>query len=607
MFATGIENSYPTIERRPVRVDEMEKCGHYEHWRDDFDLRRGARHPLPALRAAAAPHLARPGPLRLGVRRPDVRRPAAARHHADRRPLPLRRARLDRQLPEPRLPARCSRDYAGAFAERFPLGAALHAGQRDVHLRDVLGRATAGGTSSCASDRAFVTALKHLVKANVLAMQAILDVRPDAIFIQSESSEYFHADSPSAIKPAEIANSRRFLSLDLNYGRRVDSEMYEYLLDNGMTREEYHFFLGNSLKQHCIMGNDYYVTNEHRVFADGSTTRSGEVFGYDEITWQYYDRYRLPVMHTETNLAPGPAAATRRCTGSGRNGPTCCACATTACRSSASPGTRSPTRSTGTRALREDNGRVNPLGLYDLDRNIRPVGEAYRKIVARMGRRAADAERLPARAGVPAERAAKPRAQHVPARAAAARRGAGRIARRVEQPPAGTEAEALDALRGQGGRSSPARPAASGWRRRGASAREGARVVIADRRRSERPGRRGAAARSGRPTRWRCAATSPSEADVERVVDTRDRALRPARRHRQQRRHDDLQADRGAHRGRPAARPARRPARRVLVHQAGVPADAGRGRRSSTSRASTRSRRRRWSPPMPRPRRRCCR
>src|SRR3546814_15005940 len=74
-------------------------------------------------------------------------------------------------------------------------------------------------------------------------MQAILKRRPDAIFIQSESSEYFHADSPDAIRPAEILNATRFLSLDLNYGRRVDSEMYEYLMDNGMTRDEYHFFL----------------------------------------------------------------------------------------------------------------------------------------------------------------------------------------------------------------------------------------------------------------------------------------------------------------------------------------------------------------------------
>ncbi len=29
-------------------------------------------------------------------------------------------------------------------------------------------------------------------------------------------------------------------------------------------------------------------------------------------------------------------------------------------------------------ALRDDAGRVNPLGLYDLDRKIRPVGEATR-------------------------------------------------------------------------------------------------------------------------------------------------------------------------------------------------------------------------------------
>ena len=31
--------------------------------------------------------------------------------------------------------------------------------------------------------------------------------------------------------------------------------------------------------------------------------------------------------------------------------------------------------------LREDNGHVNPLGLYDLDRKIRPVGKAYKELV----------------------------------------------------------------------------------------------------------------------------------------------------------------------------------------------------------------------------------
>src|SRR4028118_1289018 len=33
-------------------------------------------------------------------------------------------------------------------------------------------------------------------------------------------------------------------------------------------------------------------------------------------------------------------------------------------------------------ALREDNGTVNPLGLFDLDRNIRKVGECYKQLIA---------------------------------------------------------------------------------------------------------------------------------------------------------------------------------------------------------------------------------
>jgi beta-glucosidase len=32
-------------------------------------------------------------------------------------------------------------------------------------------------------------------------------------------------------------------------------------------------------------------------------------------------------------------------------------------------------------ALREKNGTVNPLGLYDLDRNIRPVGRAFKELI----------------------------------------------------------------------------------------------------------------------------------------------------------------------------------------------------------------------------------
>jgi len=40
MFATGIENSSPTIGRAHEQVDEMTKCSHYKQWSADFDLVR---------------------------------------------------------------------------------------------------------------------------------------------------------------------------------------------------------------------------------------------------------------------------------------------------------------------------------------------------------------------------------------------------------------------------------------------------------------------------------------------------------------------------------------------------------------------------------------
>lgn len=64
--------------------------------------------------------------------------------------------------------------------------------------------------------------------------------------------------------------------------------------------------MNNNLKHHRVLGNDYYITNEHRVAAGGHTYWTGEIFCYNEITRQYYDRYHLPVTHTETDLREGP-------------------------------------------------------------------------------------------------------------------------------------------------------------------------------------------------------------------------------------------------------------------------------------------------------------
>jgi len=377
MFATGVENSCPTIEGGR-RVDEMEKCGHYRRWRDDFDCVQelGIRF----LRYGPPIHTTWLGDGRYDWGFADE----TFGELLARRVTPivdLCHFGVPDWLGDFQNPdfAELFPRYAAAFARRFPW-VQLYTPVNEMYICAQFSARYGGWNERLRSDRAFVTALKHLVRANVLAMHAILGVRRDALFIQSESSEYFHASAPNAIAHAEEMNQQRFLSLDLNYGRRVDSGMYEFLLSNGMTKREYDFFLGHHLRRHCVMGTDYYLTNEHRVHRDGRTRASGEVFGYAEITRQYHERYMLPVMHTETNKVEGPSGEEAvdwlwkewanvlrvRNVGIPILGFTWYSI------------TDQVDRDT---ALGEDNGNINALGLFDLDRNIRKVGRAYKELI----------------------------------------------------------------------------------------------------------------------------------------------------------------------------------------------------------------------------------
>ncbi len=377
MFATGIENSYPTIavDGQTRRVDEMERCGHYRRWRDDFALVRELgieylRYGPPYYRVHCGPDAydwsftdeAFNALLEMGIV------PIADLCHFG---VPDWIGSFQNR-DWPRLFA----GYAKAFASRFPW-VRYYTPINEIYIAALFSAQYGWWNERMTSDRAFVRALVNLCRANTLAMRAILEVQPHALFIQSESSEYFHPEKPSCQARAAFLNEKRFLSLDLAYGHSLDVMMYEYLLDNGITRDEYHWFLDHHVKARCVMGNDYYITNEHLVHDDGNTSPSGEIFGYYVITRQYYTRYRLPVMHTETNLGDSeraPGWLQKEWANMLR------------LREDGVPILGFTWYSLGDQmdwdtALREYAGRVNPVGLVDLDRRLRPVGHAYRTLI----------------------------------------------------------------------------------------------------------------------------------------------------------------------------------------------------------------------------------
>jgi beta-glucosidase/6-phospho-beta-glucosidase/beta-galactosidase len=256
MFATGIECSYPTIEGGRWRMDQLEATGHYRYWRRDLALVRelGLRY----LRYGPPFHRICSGP---GTYDWSFMDDVAAEMQAlcivpivDLCHFGVPDWVGDFQNPEvPSLLA----DYARAFARRYPW-VQFYTPVNEMYVTARMSALEGVWNEQLRSDAAFVTATRHLARASVLAMQAIASERPDAIFINSESSEFYQAccPDPRIRRIADFENQRRFLALDLLYAVPVRGDMYTYLLDNGLPPGEYDWFMNQDVGARAVLGID---------------------------------------------------------------------------------------------------------------------------------------------------------------------------------------------------------------------------------------------------------------------------------------------------------------------------------------------------------------
>jgi len=219
------------------------------------------------------------------------------------------------------------------------------------------------------------------VAASILATHGIAKQRPDCIIIQSESAEYMHEAYASPSPEVALTNKQRLLSLDLLYACHPDADVFIYLSDNGLTREEYEWFMKGEPPGYQVMGNDYYGKNEKILLPSGKVIETEDVLGWYQITKEYYDRYRKPTMHTETNHfdpEQGPTWLWKQWINILR------------IRKMGVPVLGFTWYSLTDQldwdsALAKKKGTVNPCGLYDLQRRPRPVAKAYRELLEAFG------------------------------------------------------------------------------------------------------------------------------------------------------------------------------------------------------------------------------
>ncbi len=300
MFATGIECSYPTIEHGRVRRDLLEECGHYKHWKQDLKLVHDLG--LKVLRYGLPYHL-----VNYAKDKYDWSFTDKAMKEIKRLKITPILDLLHFGVPDwignfqnPELPLHFA-DYCAAVAKRYPW-VRFYTPVNEIYVTAKFSARDGKWNEQLKSDKAFVTAIKNIVAASILGTHQIAKLRPDCIIVQSESAEYLHEATVSPSRETVLVNKLRFVALDLLYAHVPDADVCMYLLDNGLTRKEYDWFMKGEPPGYQVMGNDYYGRNETMKMPDGKEVNMPDVLGWYNITKTYYHRYRKPVMHTETNV-----------------------------------------------------------------------------------------------------------------------------------------------------------------------------------------------------------------------------------------------------------------------------------------------------------------
>jgi beta-glucosidase/6-phospho-beta-glucosidase/beta-galactosidase len=266
-------------------------------------------------------------------------------------------------------------DYARAFARRYPW-VRYYTPVNEIFICASFSALRGFWNECLASEAAFVTALRNLCMAHELAVDAILSERPDAIIVQSESLEHFHPAGKNAEPHAARENAFKYLSLDLTLGRELAPGLAGFLNDNGVSSNDLSFFREKRAVGQRWLGMDYYPTCEHRVSSTGRTTTHHKGQGFFSLAMQYYHRYHIPLFHCETNRVSRLGVQwlheqwrdvlALRAAGIPVHGFTWYSLTD---------------QVDWQHALRVERNDLHPVGLFDLHRRQRPVGEAYRKLI----------------------------------------------------------------------------------------------------------------------------------------------------------------------------------------------------------------------------------
>lgn len=294
-FLTGLECSYPR------GVDELEKTQHYTFWGSDLLKVRSLG--LDTLRYGVPWHRVHTAPGEFDWRWLD----GPMQMMKDLGLTPIvdlvhfgTPDWLDQGFANPACPAAAA-EFALAFAYRYPW-VKYYTVVNEPSITSALCGEAGLWYPRGRGERSYVRVLEHVARAVILMTWAVRDTAPESRFVWVDTCEHHHALDDVSRDKADFLNLKRFVAHDLILGR-VDRAhpLHDFLARNGMSEATLEWFRHNWVAPD-VLGLDYYVQSEmaHEVDREYVAPK-GVRLGIGEVARQYHARYQAPIMVTETD------------------------------------------------------------------------------------------------------------------------------------------------------------------------------------------------------------------------------------------------------------------------------------------------------------------
>jgi len=309
LWAAGIENTFVPQFRNGMRpLDEYELMGHYNHWREDVSL--GSELGLNAMRWGVPWFKVEPERGKFDWSWIDEVLPFLVEDLKIKPIVDLMHYGcpfwLKREFANPDYP-KIVADYAAAFTERYKHLVRWYTPLNEPIINALMCGLRGFWPPYLKGEPGYIRVMLQLARGIINTVNVIKGIQPESVMFHVEATGMTRTARNDLAVLVKEEKHRGYICYDLISGRITEDHLlFPWLVRNGASPDDLDHFEENAIELDVLGMNFYPQWSTKLLHIDKKgrlafSETEPEGHGFKDMIRDYYERYRVPIMITETS------------------------------------------------------------------------------------------------------------------------------------------------------------------------------------------------------------------------------------------------------------------------------------------------------------------